>query len=126
VDGEEAGCFFEMGFGKMDGSFIFGGRVLEKQTDGVMTRSEKAEILKNYLSQEPENYRDTFKTDMYLFFNEDFTRDNPRLKFLDSFENKNEIENWVDVVASQIVLKFDEEFEEVGDFIGEFIKLNKV
>ena len=124
--GRKRDVFFEMGFGKMNGSFIFGGRVLEKQTDGVMTRSEKAEILKNYLSQEPENYRDTFKTDMYLFFNEDFTKDNPLLTFLDSFENKNEIENWVDVVASQIVLKFDEEFEEVGDFIGEFIKLNKV
>jgi len=91
-----------------------------------MTRSEKAEILKNCLSGSPENYRDTFKTDMYLFFDEDFTMDNPFLKFLDSFENRNEIENWVDVVASQIVLKFDEEFEEVGDFIGEFIQLNKV
>jgi len=118
--------FFEMGFGKMDGSFIFGGRVLEKQTDGVMTRSEKAEILGNYLSQEPENYRDTFKTDMYLFFDEDFTMDNPLLTFLDTFDNKKEIENWVDFVASQIVLKFDEECEQIGDFIGEFIQLNKI
>lgn len=91
-----------------------------------MTRSEKAEILENYLSQEPENYRDTYKTDIYLFFNEDFTKENPLLTFLDSFENKNEIENWVDFVASQIVLKFDDEFEQIGDFIGEFIKLNKV
>jgi len=32
--GRSLDVFFEMGFGKMDGSFIFGGRVLEKQTDG--------------------------------------------------------------------------------------------
>ena len=87
-----------------------------------MTRSEKAEILEYYLSQAPENYRDTFKTDMYLFFNEDFTKENPLLTFLDSFENKNEIENWVDFVASQIVLKFDEEHEQIGDFIYEYLE----
>ncbi|MDZ7767124.1 MAG: hypothetical protein U5K00_22380 [Melioribacteraceae bacterium] len=33
--GRKVGCFFEMGFGKCDGSFIFGGIVLEKQTDGI-------------------------------------------------------------------------------------------
>jgi hypothetical protein len=90
-----------------------------------MTDSEKAKFLENYLSQSPENYRDTFKTDLYLFFNEDFTKDNPLLDFLNSFNSKLEIKEWVDFVTSQIVLKFDEEFEQIGDFIGEFVELNK-
>lgn len=97
---------------------------MEKQTDGFMTQSEKVEILEKYLSQAPGNYRDTFKTDLYLFFNEDFTKDNPLLDFLDSFENEIEIKDWVDLVTSQIVLKFDEEFEQIDDFIGEFVELN--
>jgi hypothetical protein len=90
-----------------------------------MTQSEKVEILEKHLSQSPENYRDTFKTDLYLFFNEDFTKENPLLDFLHLFENEIEIQAWVDFVTSQIVLKFDEEFEQIGDFIGEFVELNK-
>jgi len=91
-----------------------------------MTHSEKIQVLENYLTREPENYRDSFKTDLYLFFNEDFSDCNPLLAFLDSFNEHSEIENWVDLVISQIVLKFDDEFEQIGDFIGEFIQLNKV
>ena len=90
-----------------------------------MTHLEKIKILEKYLSQTPENYKDTFKTDLYLFFNEDFTKGNRLLDFLDSFESKIEIQEWVDLVTSQIVLKFDEEFEQIGDFIGEFVESNK-
>ena len=90
-----------------------------------MTLPEKIKILETYLALPPENYRDSFKTDIYLFFNEDFTTDNLLLKFLDSYNEQNEIEEWVDHVTSQIVLKFDEEFEQIGDFIGEFIVTTK-
>lgn len=86
-----------------------------------MTRTKKVKILENYLTQTPDNYRDTFKTDIYLFFNEDFTNNNPMLEFLDTFHKESEIRNWVDLVTSQIVLKFDEEVESIGDFIGDFI-----
>lgn len=86
-----------------------------------MKRAEKIKVLENYLIRESENYRDSFKTDIYLFFNEDFTDGNPLLAFLDSFNEQSEIENWVDLVTSQIVLKFDDEVEQLGDFIGEFI-----
>jgi len=91
-----------------------------------MTRNEKVKILENYLTHEPENYRDSFKTDIYLFFNEDFTDENPLFGFLDSFSEQIEIEGWVDYVTSQIVMKFDEEMETIGNFIGDFIQLNKV
>jgi hypothetical protein len=86
-----------------------------------MKRSEKINVFEKYLIQEPENYRDSFKTDIYLFFNEDFSDGNPLLAFLDSFNIQSEIEEWVDLVTSQIVLKFDEEYEQIGDFIAEFI-----
>lgn len=88
-----------------------------------MTRSQKIKILENYLIRPPENYRDSFKTDIYLFFNEDFTSDNQLLGFLDSFIEQTEIENWVDLVTSQILLKFDEDDETVGDFIGEYLEV---
>ena len=91
-----------------------------------MTRNEKVKILENYLTRKPENYRDSYKTDIYLFFNEDFTDENTLFGFLDSFSDQSEIEQWVDFVTSQIVLKFDEEVETIGDFIGEFIHQNKV
>jgi hypothetical protein len=88
-----------------------------------MKRLEKIKVLENYLIQEPENYRDSFKTDIYLFFNEDFSGGNPLLGFMDSFNDQSEIENWVDFVTSQIVLKFDEEVEPIGDFIGEYLQI---
>lgn len=89
-----------------------------------MTRSQKIKVLENYLIRTPENFRDSFKTDIYLFFNEDFTKDNPLLGFLDSLNKKSEIESWVDLLTSQIVLKFDEEMETIGDFIGEHLEVN--
>lgn len=90
-----------------------------------MTLPEKIQILETCLAQRPVNYRDEFKTDIYLFFNEDFSTANLLLKFLESFNEQNEIEAWVDHVTSQIVLKFDEEFEQMGDFICEFLEMNK-
>ena len=80
--------------------------------------------MENYLIRTPENYRDSFKTDIYLFFNEDFTKENPLFGFLDSLNEKSDIESWVDLVTSQIVLKFDEEVETIGDFIGEYLEVN--
>ena len=90
-----------------------------------MTYKEKIRVLESYLNEEPKNYRDSFKPDLYLFFNEDFSVKNPFLEFLNNFEKRAEIEEWVDFVTSQIVLKFDEEFEQIGDFVGEFVELNK-
>lgn len=89
-----------------------------------MTLPEKIKILEAYLAQPPENYRDSYKTDIYLFFNEDFTTDNPLLQFLDSINEQSEIEEWTDHITSQVVMKFDVEFEQIGDFIGEYVEKN--
>lgn len=86
-----------------------------------MTYTEKIEVLKDYLAQPSQNYRDTYKTDIYLFFNEDFTNKNSLLNFLNDLSTHSEIIDWVDLVTSQIVLKFDEDDQEMGNFIGEFI-----
>ena len=91
-----------------------------------MTFREKIRVLESYLIEEPKNYKDSFKTDLYLFFDEDFSVDNPLLNFLNSIEDSTKIKNWVELVTSQIVLKFDEDVESIGDFIGEFIELDKV
>lgn len=88
-----------------------------------MTLNEKIKELENYLIQPSQNYRDSFKTDIYLFFNEDFSTSNPLLNFLDNLDSHVEIKKWVDHVLSQIVLKFDQEEEGIGDFIWEYLKI---
>lgn len=87
-----------------------------------MTYKEKIKTLKTYLYETGDNYRDSFKTNICLFFNDDFTIENPVLNFLKDFDNRSEIKEWVNLVTSQIVLKFDEEYEEIGNFIGEFVE----
>ncbi|MCG2590766.1 hypothetical protein [Rhodohalobacter sulfatireducens] len=91
-----------------------------------MNYKDKIRTLKTYLYQAEDNYRDSFKTDICLFFNDDFTVENPMLIFLKEFDNRSEIKEWVDLVTRQIVLKFDEEYEEIGNFIGEFIELKNI
>ena len=82
---------------------------------------DRIRVLENYLCEPVKNYRDGYKSEIYLFFNEDFTPGNPLLKFLRSFDNEKDIKKWVDHVTSQIILKFDEGEEGIGDFIYEFI-----
>lgn len=87
----------------------------------LMTLTEKIRVLESYLNEAPKNYRDSFKPDLCLFFNDDFSISNPWFEFLNRFESSSDIESWVDLVTSQIVLKFDDEFETLGDFIGDYI-----
>jgi hypothetical protein len=87
-----------------------------------MIYSKKVDVLESYLKEPSQNYRDSFKTDLYLFFNEDFTEDNPLLTFLNTLESPGEIIQWVDRVTSYIVLKFDEEDEQLDDVIWEFVE----
>ncbi|MDR9418350.1 hypothetical protein [Gracilimonas sp.] len=88
-----------------------------------MTHEQKIRVLESCLNEEPKNYRDSFKPDLFLFFNEDFSVDNLRMDFLHHFESTSEIEQWVNFVCSQIVLKFDEEVESLGDFVGEYLEV---
>ena len=61
-----------------------------------MTVSEKIQYLKNILYQPEENYADSFKQDIILYFEDDFTRENIQMQFLNQLNTVEEIKNWVD------------------------------
>ncbi|MAO63444.1 MAG: hypothetical protein CL666_00435 [Balneola sp.] len=93
---------------------------------GGMTHREKIQTLASCLNGEPQNYRDSFKPDLCLFFNDDFSLENPCMDFLHPFETTSDIEEWVALVTSHIVLKFDEEVESLGDFVGEYLEVELI
>lgn len=82
---------------------------------------DKISFLENYLLQIDNNYADSFKTDIALFLGS-FDTHNPNLNFLNNLSSNIEIENWVNKLTSKIVLKFDEDEEQLSDFI--FYQLN--
>ncbi|MBB6002805.1 hypothetical protein HNP25_001457 [Arcicella rosea] len=69
-----------------------------------------------------DNYADSFKTDILFFFDE-LNESNQHLTFLNKLESFVEIEDWVDRLTSRIVLKFDEETEQLNDLINYFIQI---
>lgn len=88
----------------------------------MLNFAEKIEILKEYLSEIKDNYADSFKTDIMLYFNnfEDFNSED--FKFLSELKSKEDIYKWVDKLTSKIVMKFNEDEEQISDFI--FYALN--
>ena len=86
-----------------------------------MTLSEKIQYLKNLLYQPEENYADSFKQDIILYFENDFTRENIQMQFLNQLNTVEEIKNWVEFITSQFVLKFDTEQESEKDFIDYYL-----
>ena len=87
----------------------------------MLTFEEKIIYLENSLNKTEGNYYDNFKEDIIIYFNE-FNTKNERLYFLNNFSSLTEIENWVEKISSRIVLKFDEESEQINDFIYDFIE----
>ncbi|HRI35392.1 MAG TPA: hypothetical protein PLD02_16705 [Saprospiraceae bacterium] len=87
----------------------------------MLSKEEKIDYLRDYLSKDKENYSDTFKDDILIFFDEDFSVHNLHLNFLDKYNSKEEIEKWVDRLLSRFVLKFDDEFEQENDFIHDYL-----
>jgi len=81
--------------------------------------NEKIELLMNYLEDIKDNYADSFKTDILFYFDEfeDIDESDPRLKFLNRLNSKEEIHHRVDNLTSKIVLKFDEDEIGLSDFI---------
>ncbi|HMY24237.1 MAG TPA: hypothetical protein PLL59_10280 [Chitinophagales bacterium] len=85
----------------------------------MLNFADKISILENYLLQINDNYADSFKTDIALFLGE-FDNKNSNLNFLNNLSSK--IENWINNLISKIVLKFNEDEEQLSDFI--FYALN--
>lgn len=87
-----------------------------------MTLLKKIEYLEQLLNQTEENYADTFKADITMFFDDNFSEENSQLQFLDSLNSEQEIKNWVDKLISRFVMKFDSEFETENDFIYNYLE----
>ncbi len=82
----------------------------------MLTLTQKIQILKKCLLSLETNYSDSFKDDIIMFFNE-FREDNKDLNFLNSLNTEEQIIDWVNRLTSKIVLKFDEENDQLSDFI---------
>ena len=87
-----------------------------------MTASEKIECLEQFLNQPEENYADSFKADIIMFFDDDFSKENSQLLFLGNLNSKRDIKNWIDKLTSRFVMKFDSEFETENDFIYDYLE----
>jgi len=88
----------------------------------MLNFAEKIEILKEYLSEIKDNYADSFKTDIMLYFNDFEDVNSEDFKFLSELKSKEDIYKWVDKLTSKIVMKFNEDEEQISDFI--FYALN--
>lgn len=88
----------------------------------MLKYEDKIEILKKYLLDIKDNYSDSFKTDILFYFNEFENIQNIDFKFLNKLKSKEDIYSWVDNLTSKIVMKFNEDEEQLSDFI--FYTLN--
>ena len=88
----------------------------------MLNFEEKIEILKEYLSEIKDNYADSFKTDIMLYFNDFKDVNSEDFKFLSELKSKEDIYKWIDKLTSKIVMKFNEDEEQISDFI--FYALN--
>ncbi|MDG1729347.1 MAG: hypothetical protein P8K68_00995 [Algibacter sp.] len=86
----------------------------------ILNFEEKVDYLKKQLENIEDNYADSFKNDIF-FFIYNFETSNPRLFFIKNISSKVEIDNWINKLTSRIVLKFDEEYETINDFIYDYI-----
>lgn len=86
-----------------------------------MTLFDKINYLKELLNQPYQNYSDTYKSDIIIFFDDDFTINNSQFHFLKKIISKSEIEDWLNNLLSQFVLKFNPKEETENDFISFFL-----
>lgn len=88
----------------------------------MLSPLEKIEILKTCLHNVEENYADSFKTEILFFFDEFEDIHSIDFSFLNNLNSREDIYLFVDNLTSKIVLKFNEEEEQLSDFI--FYHLN--
>lgn len=72
---------------------------------------QKISMLDSILKESPNNYAETFKTDIAFFFDE-FSDYNPLLSFLENIENESAIRSWVNNLTSRIVMHEDDDLIE--------------
>ncbi len=86
-----------------------------------MTHLQKIQHLKHILNQSNDSYSDTFKADILIYFDEDFTEENPQFQFLNELNTQEAIEQKTAFLLSQFTLKFDFEQETENDFIHHYL-----
>jgi len=85
----------------------------------MITKAEKIAHLETCL-HDGGSYADRFKADIAIVLG-DFDTTNTQLDFLDGLTSKEQISDWVNRLTSRIVMKFDEESEQLSDFIHEYV-----
>ena len=85
----------------------------------MLMLNDKISYLENYLNKIEDNYAESFKADIAIYI-DDFHLNNSRLYFLNNLNSNKEIENWVQILISRIVMKFDIECESLNDFIFDY------
>lgn len=88
----------------------------------MLNYKDKIETLNAYLLDVKNNYADSFKTDIFFYFNEFEDIHSVDFKFLHELNSKEDIHNWVDNLTSKIIMKFNENEEQLSEFI--FYALN--
>ena len=86
----------------------------------MLSFEEKVACLETILLKNGGNHADSFKIEISFFFGE-FTTNNPLLKFLESLNSFSDIEIWVEKLTSRIVMKFDQESEQINDVIHDYL-----
>jgi hypothetical protein len=86
----------------------------------MITKAEKIAHLETCLCDVGESYADSFKTDIVIVLGE-FSPSNPMLDFLDGLTSQEQITEWVNRLTSRIVMKFDEDSEQLGEFIQDYV-----
>ena len=89
----------------------------------MLTPIDKISYLESFLNEVQDNYADSFKTDIIIYFG-DFKVSNQKFEFINTLNSKLEIENWVNKLTSRIVMKFESETDQMGDFIYDYLKYN--
>lgn len=88
----------------------------------MLELSDKINILKDYLDEISDTHVDSFKTDIVFYFNDFEDEQSCDFQFLNRLNSKEEIHSVIDHLISKIALKFDENEEQLSDFI--FYALN--
>lgn len=88
----------------------------------MLSLNNKINILKKYLYNFGDSYFDSWKTDIIFFFNNFNNYEDSKFHFLKKYNSEKEIIKGVENLISKIILKFDENEEQLSDFI--FYQLN--
>jgi hypothetical protein len=90
----------------------------------VLSLLQKIKILEANLLDIKDNYADSFKPDILIYFNEfqNIEENKNMFIFLEKLKTKEEIQNSIDSLLSKIVIKYNNEEEQLSDFI--FYTLN--